>query len=78
MKHLSILIITILGFWACQPTTYLANIEENSTQIDTITGIDTSIESLIAPYKKKLEATMNIKIGETAQALPSARPESLL
>lgn len=78
MKYIFILIISILGLWACQPTTYLANIEENSPQVDTTMAVDTSIENLIAPYKKQLEATMNIKIGETAQTLPSDRPESLL
>ena len=38
------------------------------------TEVDTAIENLIAPYKQKLEATMNVKIGETAQTLATDRP----
>lgn len=69
----------LLFFSACKTNTFLADIQETSVQIEpALIESDADIDQLIAPYKVKLDATMNEIIGEAAQSLPKGRPESLL
>ena len=74
----TILLSFILLFAACKTNTFIADVEENSIQMESSMEADAAIEQLIEPYKTKLDAKMNIKIGEIAQSLPKGRPESLL
>lgn len=67
------------AFTACQTHTFLADIDRQKIPMDSLAATpDTAIENLIAPYKKQIDASMNIVIGEVAQSLTKARPESLL
>ena len=78
MKNLLFLTLLLL-FSACKTNNFLADVQENSVRIEpTLVEPDADINALIAPYKVKLDATMNEVIGETAQSLPKGRPESLL
>lgn len=78
MKNL-IFLTFLLFFSACKTNTFLADVQETSVKIEpSLIAPDASIDSLIAPYKVELDATMNEIIGEVAQSLPKGRPESLL
>ncbi len=78
MKNLLFLTLLLL-FSACKTNNFLADVQENSVRIEpALVEPDADINALIAPYKVKLDATMNEVIGETAQSLPKGRPESLL
>ena len=74
----TILLSFILLLTACKTNTFIADVEESSIQMDNSMEADAAIEKLIQPYKTKLDATMNVKIGEIAQSLDKNRPESLL
>ena len=74
----TILLSFILIFTACKTNTFIADVEDNSIQMENSMEADAAIEQLIQPYKTKLDAKMNIKIGEIAQSLDKGRPESLL
>ena len=74
----TIILSCFLLITACKTNTFIADVEENSIQMDNSLEADSAIEQLIQPYKAKLDAKMNVKIGELAQSLPKGRPESLL
>ena len=74
----TIILSCILLFAACKTNTFIADVEGRSIQMDNSLEADAAIEQLIQPYKVKLDATMNVRIGEVAKSLEKGRPESLL
>ncbi|WMX16670.1 MULTISPECIES: 5'-nucleotidase C-terminal domain-containing protein [unclassified Aureispira] len=77
-KSTFISLCCILFFVSCQPQVHLVKSDNHYQEIKTIEGEDTSIVSLIAPYKKDMEKEMNTVIGEMAKMLTKAQPESTL
>ncbi|MBL7817432.1 MAG: 5'-nucleotidase C-terminal domain-containing protein [Saprospiraceae bacterium] len=75
------LVLCLLFVAACTPTKIFIADERVSYHrmktADTLTG-DPSVEKLIAPYRSKLEVTMNEVIGQAAQELTHATPEGLM
>ncbi len=63
---------------ACKSYYEISSNEANYYKMDSLFTVDSSINDLIAPYKKKLESEMNVVIATNAMDLPKAQPESLL
>lgn len=57
-------------FSACTPKAYKPKIAITHTEIDADIVADPKIEAIIAPYKAKLDGSMNRIIGQAAKELP--------
>ena len=64
-------------FNACHPVYHLASIEKHSTQVQP-GEIDNDMDAVIAPYRDKLQASMDEVIGQCAKTMIKERPESTL
>lgn len=65
---------------SCQRTWHIAEVEPDSYRFDRYNSIgpDSTILSLIAPYKKTLDSEMNQIIGQVETKLVKQKPESTL
>ena len=57
-------------FSACTPKVYKPKIAVTHTEVDADIIADPKIEAIIAPYKAKLDGSMNRVIGQAAKELP--------
>lgn len=63
--------LVFAGFFsACTPKAYKPKIAITHTEIDADIIADPKIEAIIAPYKAKLDGSMNRIIGQAAKELP--------
>ncbi len=80
MKHLFISIIICCSFFSCK--TYIHQVETNPSKYDLNTTAETkgdsTIDAMIEPYKKQLDAKMNEVIGVSEIEMTKALPECTL
>ena len=74
-NHFSFIILVLAlfsvnFFVSCTPKAYKPKISITHTEIDADIISDPKIEAIIAPYKAKLEGSMNRVIGQAAKELP--------
>jgi len=74
----TICISLIFSFSSCKSYYYLADQQVSYQSIDSLCTADAEMLKVIAPYKQKLEAQMNVMIGLSTMDLPKEKPESLL
>jgi len=68
-----------LLFISCNKVWHLADVKDNSYQLDGKNAeTDSSVADLIAPYKKTIEQKTNEVIGESAITMVKAKPQSTL
>lgn len=80
IKSPAFLLFLLLFIFSCKTTTYYqVTTEQENTRValESPSG-DQKIEAMIAPYKEKLDATMNESLGELDVLLVKERPESNL
>jgi 2',3'-cyclic-nucleotide 2'-phosphodiesterase (5'-nucleotidase family) len=72
--------ISILFFISCAKVNHVADVQVSSYKMDDAarTGQSEAIDSLINPYKMKIDTEMNVVIGLCAKRLNMAVPESTL
>ncbi len=73
LKPVVALVVTLVfsGLYsACTPKAYKPKIAITHTEIDADIVADPKIEAIIAPYKAKLDGSMNRVIGQAAKELP--------
>ncbi len=71
-------LVLLLVLPACKTAYYPTNKEASFYSLDTLATTDAAVEKIIAPYKEKLEAAMNVVIGHNAVDMPKEQPESLM
>ena len=68
-----------LLLFGCKSTHQIATIDTGYTIVrDADLSKDAETESIITPYRKKMEETMNVIVGHTDEAMSKSRPESKL
>ena len=77
--RISILFLCLLSFCSCIKVWQVADTQvvQHSVEQETIAE-DSTITAIIAPYRKKLNAQMDVVIGKAATTLTKQRPESTL
>ena len=79
MIRFSCVILLGIAFVACSKKTYLADVDPHFYRIHAEAAEqDPDIESMIAPYKEKLDVAMGEIIGYSAKNMSKEKPESLL
>ncbi len=77
IKHLFLLIL-LISIASCSKQVYTADIDTNYYRISKRNKSDKELDKLIAPYKNQLDAKMNEVIAINPEAMPKARPSSVL
>lgn len=78
LKSTFFLLSCLFFLIACQLQTHLVKSKNQYQEVKLAQQEDATIVELIAPYKKEVEREMNAVIGEVAQMLTKAQPESTL
>ncbi len=79
MKKLILILLTFL-FFACTKVLHISEVKPSSTKVDqsAVYEQDTSVLSMIAPYKAQLDQEVNEVIGEAAITMTKAKPQCTL
>ena len=77
-KFLLISSFFLLFFIACSPQTHLVKSDNEYKEITELSEEDSSVNELIAPYKKDIGSEMNKVIGSLAKMISKAQPESTM
>ena len=73
-----LLLLLVSGCKSKEMVQHFADAEVSYIRLDDTQGNDAEIEALIAPYREKMEAEMNVVVGSVGQDLVKARPNSSL
>lgn len=65
------------GFWACSDV-YTITAQGDSVDIDSSIQVNSSVDSLISPYKDEMSATMSVNIAFAGQDFVRGRPNAAL
>lgn len=77
-KLLIVLVLTVLSWWSCKTTSYVADIDTSYDRIGKWTDEDQDITALIKPYKVQLDQQMNEVIGHADIDMVKGKPNSTL
>jgi 2',3'-cyclic-nucleotide 2'-phosphodiesterase (5'-nucleotidase family) len=77
-KFLFISSFFLLFFIACTPQTHLVKSDNQYKEIKELSEEDSSVNELIAPYKKDIGNEMNKVIGSLVKMFSKAQPESTM
>jgi len=77
-RQVIFLFLITLGICACTSKTYIADLDNKTTEVDASNIDDASIAALIAPYKEEVTEQMVEVIGNLEKKLSKRRPNSNL
>ena len=72
------ILLLITGCKSKQMVQHFADADVSYIRLDSTQQTNAEIEAIIAPYRQKLEAEMNVVVGSISQDLSKARPNSSL